>query len=382
MRTSSASVHENVAIGALQRRAGDHGVLAGLADPVDLVGDRLQPGPAILIGERMAGAHLVDIAFGMKPVAILEGPAQAFGQLFGDGALAGAGHAHDDQRAGHLAGFIGHGNSPAAPPDRPARSSRRRNARGSPADPRPPSTRVRIARLSAPATSNSISRQEAERRQGQRHARHERLDMRLRARRPPSAPSRQRRDSRETARRYGRRARRPSARDRTGAGRVQAVGAVERFQLALVAARGFLGICAHRSESDGWCRPARSDRGKGGAPCAMLLSGSSAGDKSLVADEPVHAVPRNPASIGVGREQLIELFRARSAGQANRDAAAHWLDIRAIRRSAAVFASSAGSATAIHRRLSFGPSSRASASCGRRAPAVRRPLRGLRCRAS
>ena len=96
------SMHQNVAIGALQRGAGDHRVFAGLANPVDLVGNRLQPGPAILVGQGMAGAHLGDVAGGMKPVAILEGPAQAFGQLFADGALAGAGHAHHDQRARYL----------------------------------------------------------------------------------------------------------------------------------------------------------------------------------------------------------------------------------------------------------------------------------------
>src|ERR1700722_7892440 len=41
----------------------------------------------------------------------------------------------------------------------------------------------------------------------------------------------------------------------------------------------------------------------------------------FVADEPVHAVPGDFAAIGFGREQLIEPFRARSAGEANRNAA-------------------------------------------------------------
>src|SRR5438132_6378579 len=44
------SMDKNVAIGALQRGAGDHGMLAGLADLLDLIGDRSQPGPAIFIG--------------------------------------------------------------------------------------------------------------------------------------------------------------------------------------------------------------------------------------------------------------------------------------------------------------------------------------------
>ena len=73
-----APVHENVAIGALQRRTGDHRMLALPADAVDLVGNRLQPGQAVFVGQRMARAHLRDIAWGMKPVAVLVAPAQPF----------------------------------------------------------------------------------------------------------------------------------------------------------------------------------------------------------------------------------------------------------------------------------------------------------------
>jgi hypothetical protein len=43
-------MHEDVAIGVLQRGAGDDGMLAGPAYPLDLIGDRSQPGPAIFIG--------------------------------------------------------------------------------------------------------------------------------------------------------------------------------------------------------------------------------------------------------------------------------------------------------------------------------------------
>ncbi len=83
-------------------------MLAGQADPVDLVGDRHQPGPAVLVGQGVAGAHLGDVAGGMKLVAVLVAPGQPFGQSFPDGALAGAGHAHHDQRAGYLVRLIGH----------------------------------------------------------------------------------------------------------------------------------------------------------------------------------------------------------------------------------------------------------------------------------
>ena len=89
-----ASVREDVAIGALQRRAGDHEPLAFPGDAVDLVGDGLQPGPAIVVGERMAGAHLRDIAWRVKAVAVLKAPAKPRRQSIGDGAFARAGDAH------------------------------------------------------------------------------------------------------------------------------------------------------------------------------------------------------------------------------------------------------------------------------------------------
>src|SRR3954469_20406404 len=126
----AATMHEHAPIGTLQRRAGDHDMSDGHADPVDLVGDRLQPGPAVFIGEGLAGAHLGDVAGGMKSVAVLVAPTEPLGQFVANGALARAGYTHHDERARHLARFTVHGNSPEAPPHPPARSSRRWNARG------------------------------------------------------------------------------------------------------------------------------------------------------------------------------------------------------------------------------------------------------------
>src|ERR1700694_6077691 len=104
-------------------------MLARLAGTVDLIRYRPQPGPAVLVGQGSAGAHLGDVAGRVKSVAILESPVQAFGQLIRDGALAGAGYAHHDQRAGYFDGFIAHENSPATRPCRQAKSSRRSNRR-------------------------------------------------------------------------------------------------------------------------------------------------------------------------------------------------------------------------------------------------------------
>src|ERR1700719_3446777 len=71
-------VHQQITIGAFQRRTGDHDMATVAGDPVDLVRNRLQPWPAILVGEGTARAHLGDIAGGVKPVAVLEGPAELF----------------------------------------------------------------------------------------------------------------------------------------------------------------------------------------------------------------------------------------------------------------------------------------------------------------
>ena len=79
------------AIGALQRRAGDDGALTGGREAVDLVGNCLQPRPAVFVRQRMAGAHLRDVACRVKPVAILVAPAESSGEIIGDGALARAG---------------------------------------------------------------------------------------------------------------------------------------------------------------------------------------------------------------------------------------------------------------------------------------------------
>ena len=126
-----------------------------------------------------------------------------------------------------------------------------------------------------------------------------------------------------------------------------------------------------RSGSDGCCRPAHIDRGKIRARHAHVVERIVRRHKALVADEPVHAIPRDPASIGVGREQLIELFRARAAGQADRDAAGICADIRAEQRAPRPSSPASGS----DRQLTDHAGdcrcdhllSRASASCGRRA---------------
>ena len=129
-----APAQQNVAIGVLQRRAGDDDVLAAVAHPRDLVGDGVEPGPAVLVGEGMAGLHLGDIAGGVKAVAVLEPPAEPLAEGFRDRALARARHAHHDQCTRCFS--AAHENPPEARPGRPARRSRPASARVLPAESR------------------------------------------------------------------------------------------------------------------------------------------------------------------------------------------------------------------------------------------------------
>src|SRR5689334_23192869 len=89
---------EPVAIGALEGRAGDHPMLAAPPLMVDPGGDRIEPGPAVGIGERRAGAHLLDVLQRMKAVTVPEGPSEALGEALADRRLAAARHTHDDER--------------------------------------------------------------------------------------------------------------------------------------------------------------------------------------------------------------------------------------------------------------------------------------------
>jgi len=63
----------------------DDAVSAGMAATVNPSGDRIQPGPTVLIGERNAAVHLLDVRGRVKPVAILKFPSHASGKQRSDG---------------------------------------------------------------------------------------------------------------------------------------------------------------------------------------------------------------------------------------------------------------------------------------------------------
>ena len=68
---------QHVAIAAAQRGAGDDPGSAGVDLAPDPVRHRLQPGSAILVGERHAGRHLLPVGRRVQVVALDEVPAES-----------------------------------------------------------------------------------------------------------------------------------------------------------------------------------------------------------------------------------------------------------------------------------------------------------------
>jgi hypothetical protein len=83
-----------LAIAALQRRAREDHVArlrCHLAQPVD---DAVEPRPAIVVGERDAGAHLLDVGGRMQVVRVDQRPAEGGRERRADRRLARSRHAH------------------------------------------------------------------------------------------------------------------------------------------------------------------------------------------------------------------------------------------------------------------------------------------------
>ena len=91
---------QNIAVAALQRGARDDAMSARTTRLVDPGGDRIQPGPTILIGERNTAVHLVDVGGRMKPIGVLELPSQMQCEERADGRLPASRNAHDDHHLG------------------------------------------------------------------------------------------------------------------------------------------------------------------------------------------------------------------------------------------------------------------------------------------
>src|SRR4051794_13878224 len=91
-----ATADQNIPVAALQRGARDDGVSARMARVVDPAGDRRQPGPAIVVRERDAPVHLVDVGGRVKPIGVPELPPKTRREECSDRRLARPRYAHDD----------------------------------------------------------------------------------------------------------------------------------------------------------------------------------------------------------------------------------------------------------------------------------------------
>jgi uncharacterized hydrophobic protein (TIGR00271 family) len=132
-------VQERIPVGALEGRARhDTGFARGGA-LVHPRGDRTQPGPPVVVGQRYSRGHLGDAGGGVKVIAVSEGPAQPACQQCAHRRLAAARHPghHDDHlviadphlpssrssRGRHVVVSPGSAGAPAQaspPPDDPA----------------------------------------------------------------------------------------------------------------------------------------------------------------------------------------------------------------------------------------------------------------------
>ena len=92
--------NQDIAISSFQCGTGNDAVPARSARLVDPGGNRVQPGPAILIGQRNAGVHFVDIGRRMKPVCIFEFPAKAQSEKRSDRRFPASRNAHHDHNHG------------------------------------------------------------------------------------------------------------------------------------------------------------------------------------------------------------------------------------------------------------------------------------------
>ena len=75
-----SALPQPVAVGALQRRAGDDGAHPRRFRPAHGGGDRVQPRPAVRVVERPALRHLAPVRLRMVRVALDEGPAEPLGE--------------------------------------------------------------------------------------------------------------------------------------------------------------------------------------------------------------------------------------------------------------------------------------------------------------
>jgi hypothetical protein len=87
---------DRVAIGTAQRRAGDDE--AGVGCRGQRLADEREPRPPVVVAQRDARGHLLDVADGVQRVCVDERNAENTRQQFAHGRLARTAHSHNDER--------------------------------------------------------------------------------------------------------------------------------------------------------------------------------------------------------------------------------------------------------------------------------------------
>src|SRR5262245_44802819 len=80
----------------VQRRAGEYDGPPAREIFGDGAAHRAEPGPPVVVRERKAAMHLLDVGGRMHVVGVEEGPPETLGERAADRRLAGPGNAHDD----------------------------------------------------------------------------------------------------------------------------------------------------------------------------------------------------------------------------------------------------------------------------------------------
>src|ERR671918_577907 len=120
----------DLAIGSLERGAGDDPRLFLRALTVDPGGRALEPRLPVRVGQRHPGVHLGDVRLGVERIALLEGPAEAPGQFLRNRRLARPRHAHDHQnwRTAPMGAYPADPPAWPRPPRSPGAGSRRQRS--------------------------------------------------------------------------------------------------------------------------------------------------------------------------------------------------------------------------------------------------------------
>src|SRR5262249_31554519 len=114
---------DHVAVAALERRAGHDAGRARVAMRFDPGSDRFEPGPAVVVGERLTAAHLLDVGRRVKAVGVAKRAIEPRRDQLADGRFAGARDANPHDR-GHARNRLRHHALPAPPGSRGLPGSR------------------------------------------------------------------------------------------------------------------------------------------------------------------------------------------------------------------------------------------------------------------